>query len=571
MNNFKQNSNLCLLAISLLCMTSCGSNSSSNQSFPEVEAVPYLETEGGRYGFISTSSGEILCSDEIKVDALAGNLSPVVNGVFKVPTTDGYEYYTNTEKPEKISSGHYMRGGFYTESCIPVVTEQGKTISLIDIKGNEIAKLGEDIICVNSYFSDGLMLFKNSENKYGYIDNKGKIAIPVKFTYAQPFNEGIAVVSNSDADKTSKEFFIIGTKGETVTELKYDNLDMSVPMFFDGALVCGNRVIGKDGKLLFRTPSKWDYISQYNEGYASFREDDSFGVIDKKGEVVIRAKYDYPLTKMRNSFITIKNAPTSDEDYYYNIAFIDNAGEQINEIEKVSSHSILSDNLVAIYDGNGYYLCDGDGKPINNDEYSFIPSYSAMFNNNSTLAATFQPDGDDYIGIMLCDWIYNDYLPTDKIVADILSGMNSAGGFDNIKYGETLREVMKDHQFSALWRDYAYQTNYEFKNEVKHGINVSYGIIFNEYIANYSDYNYDAKVDGFFIIPDYTTAGNYTNISEKMYAAIVKNITANGFVAYANDVDIDGHKLNYFINQATPPYFVAIAQDASVIMIGEAD
>ncbi len=573
MNNFKQNSNLCLLPIaaSLLCMASCSSNGSSNQSFPEVEAVPYLETEGGRYGFISTSSGEILCSDEIKVDVLAGNLSPAVNGVFKVPTTDGYEYYTNTEKPEKINNDQYLRGGFYTESCIPVVTEQDKTISLIDIKGNEIAKLGEDIICVNSYFSDGLLLFKNTENKYGYIDNKGKIVIPAKFTYAQPFNEGVAVVSNSDADKTSKEFFIIGTKGETVAELKLDNLNMSVPMYFDGVLVCGNRVVGKDGKLLFRTPSKLDYVSQYNDGYASFREDDSFGVIDKKGEVVIRAKYDYPLTKMRNSFLFIKHVSESDEDFYYNIVFIDYKGEQINEIEKVSSHSILSDNLVAVYDGNGYYLCDGEGKPINNDEYSFIPSYSAMFNNNSTFISSFQPDEDDYIGTMLCDWIYSDYLPADKVAADILNGMNSASEFDNIKYGETLREVMKNYQFSALWRDYAYQTNYEFKNEVKHGINVSYNIVFNEYIADDSDYNYDAKVDGIVIIPDYTTAGNYTNIYEKMYAALVKNITANGFVTYANGVDIDGQKLNYFVNQATPSYFVAISQDASLIMVGEAD
>lgn len=549
---------------SLLATVACN-NAGVNNAFPETDAIPFLETEGGRYGFISTSSGEILCSNEIKVDALTGTISSSVNGVFKVPVSDGYVYYTNPAKPEKIGNGHYLRGGYYTAGCIPVVAGQGKPISLIDIKGNEIAKLDENIICSNSYFSDGLLLFKDSDNKYGYIDGKGKIAIPAKFTYAQPFNEGIAVVSNTDADETAKEYFLIGTKGETVAKLKFDNLDMSLPMFFDGALVCGNRVIGKDGKLLFRSPSKWDYVSPYNGGYASYMENGRFGIVDKKGEVVIKARYDYALTKMKNSFMTIKSASESDEDFYYNIVFIDNNGKQIGKIEKVSSHGVLSDNLVAVYDGNGYYLCDGEGKPLNNDEYSFIPGYSAMFNNNSTFISTFQPDGD-YTGTMLCDWIYSDYLPADKVAADILDGLNVAGGFDNITFGETLSDVMKDYQFSALWRDYAYKNVYEFKNEVIHGFNVSYNIRFNEQIADYNDYNHNATVSGIVIIPDYSTAGNYTDVPRKMYAAITKKITDSGLPIYGKGNEWEGYIMDTFYKEGSP-YAVSVDQNASIIAI----
>lgn len=566
-NNYLSASLHVVTILSLFAAVACN-NSGSNNSLPEIEAVPYMETEGGRYGFFSASDGEILCSDEIKVD-LGKSISPVVNGVFRVQTTDGCQYYTNPNKPEKTSVSHYMRGGFYTDNCIPVVTGQGKPISLVDIKGDEIAKLEESIVCVNSYFSDGLLLFKNQESKYGYMDNNGKIVIPAKFTYAQPFNEGVAVVSDTEDDKPAKEYFIIGTNGKTVAELKFDNLDMSVPVFFDGVLVCGNRVIGKDGKLLFRTPSKWDYVSPYNGGYANYQEEGSFGITDKKGEVVIKAKYDYPLTKMRNSFLTVKYASESDEDFYYNIVFIDYKGEQIGEIEKVSNHIVLSDNLVAVYDNKGYYLCDGEGKQLNNDEYSFIPDYSAMFNNNSTFISALQPEGYDG-GIVLCDWVYSDCLPADRVAADIFDGIDGEGGFDGIKLGEKLNDVKENYTFSALYRDYSYKNVYEFKNEVMCGFNVSYNIRFNEYIADDSDYNYNAAVDGFIIIPDYSTGVKYTGVSKKMYSALVKRITGNGFANYANGVEWEGYTLNFFYKEGSP-YIVAIAQDASVIVIEAID
>ena len=108
---------------SLLATVACN-NAGVNNALPETDAIPFLETEGGRYGFISTSSGEILCSNEIKVDALGGTISSSVNGVFKVPVSGGYEYYTNPAKPEKIGNSHYLRGGCYTAGCIPVVADK---------------------------------------------------------------------------------------------------------------------------------------------------------------------------------------------------------------------------------------------------------------------------------------------------------------------------------------------------------------------------------------------------------------------------------------------------------------
>ena len=69
---------------------------------------------------------------------------------------------------------------------------------------------------------------------------------------------------------------------------------------------------------------------------------------------------------------------------------------------------------------------------------------------------------------------------------------------------------------------------------------------------------------------DYTTGGKYTDVSEKMYSALAKRITGTGFTNYANGVEWEGYTLNFFYKEGGP-YIVAIAQDASVIVIETID
>ena len=51
-----------------------------------------------------------------------------------------------------------------------------------------------------------------NQGKYGFINKKGKVVIPIKFDYAQQFYEGEAEVSLND------ETFYINTKGERINE-----------------------------------------------------------------------------------------------------------------------------------------------------------------------------------------------------------------------------------------------------------------------------------------------------------------------------------------------------------------
>ncbi|ULT27929.1 WG repeat-containing protein [Sphingobacterium sp. E70] len=57
------------------------------------------------------------------------------------------------------------------------------------------------------------MVFK--DNKYGYLDYSGKVVIPFKFQNAQPFENGLALVSED-----LENFYYINAKGKFIKSMK---------------------------------------------------------------------------------------------------------------------------------------------------------------------------------------------------------------------------------------------------------------------------------------------------------------------------------------------------------------
>ena len=68
-------------------------------------------------------------------------------------------------------------------------------------------------------FSDGLCLIQK-DHKYGYINKKGKVIIPVIFEEAKPFSEGLAAVLGRDSNNRLRWGFIDKT-GKLVIPYKF--------------------------------------------------------------------------------------------------------------------------------------------------------------------------------------------------------------------------------------------------------------------------------------------------------------------------------------------------------------
>jgi len=153
--------------------------------------------------------------------------------------------------------------------------------------------------------SNGLFLIKDSETKlYGYMDKQGEMAIDFKFTCANSFIGGYAVVSTS---KYKNTFGVIDKKG--------------------------NFVIKEDYKL----------IGPYSEGlfYAEPIASNRYEIMDSSGKVISNSltrtsglysdKYPPKFSEARLPILT-NYGSSSNTKYYY--SFINRGGDQIFESMK---------------------------------------------------------------------------------------------------------------------------------------------------------------------------------------------------------------------------------------------
>lgn len=137
---------------------------------------------------------------------------------------------------------------------------QTKLYGFVNKKGKVIIPLSYEYA---ESFSDDLALVEVKSGKYGYINEKEEIVIPTIYDDAETFSEGLAIV-----EKANKEM-VIDKKGELIYTLPKNQ------SFDDGAYHDGLIVVVKD-----RDGNWWS------------DDDQKYGYLDTKGEVVIDFIYD---------------------------------------------------------------------------------------------------------------------------------------------------------------------------------------------------------------------------------------------------------------------------------------
>lgn len=120
-----------------------------------------------------------------------------------------------------------------------------------------------------SYFSEGLVAVAVLDDKgnqvQGYIDTKGKVVIPFQYAKAYPFEEGYAGVLSADDVKDDVWYYhFIDKKGNTVLTGKYVSIGSN------------------------------DGYNGFHKGICAVKFDtNKWGIINKKGDLIVPAKYDY--------------------------------------------------------------------------------------------------------------------------------------------------------------------------------------------------------------------------------------------------------------------------------------
>lgn len=398
--------------------------------------VPFKADEEDRWGMISTD-GKVLFENEFQECP-----SAVINGIFTVKNAEGlYEYYTAEAKPKPLNNKAYITAGAFLEDVAPVV-EPEQPISYIRKDGTTAFTLDkyQDRRIVSALpFSEGLAGFKTQDERFGFIDTKGEVVIEPQFLNIHNFAEGLAVVEKEDST-----WMVINKTGEKQFDLPKNT---SCSHFSDGLLACWKT---SEGTLLkeytanvdFFLDTKGDKVltipdkvkvkrfSTFSHGYIPCYQEDKaedvyyVGLMDKKGEIVIRPKYEveyaFEIAKFQMTDDNLLCVTDKDK-----MGLVDMEDNVVCPIEFSQLLPTLDSRYAFAKQGNYWRVIDKKGgKKATDVEYAMIESspYSEYFKS---------------------DWIDGEGFAQDLLKPLV------AQGYGSIQIGDTISRIAANHNMTA--------------------------------------------------------------------------------------------------------------------------
>lgn len=420
----------------VFAFVSCDKSSSEQL---KAEYLPFKTDDKDAWGLLG-KDGKPLFKDEFD-----GEISPSINGVFAVETKNGISLYRTSEKPELIKGCENLKAvGMMNEGLIPIV-RKGQRIEYVDKDGKTKFVLNpykNKEIVFASIFIDGLAVIETDDEKYGFINAKGKVVIEPKYSYVSVFNEGLCLVQRIEKDKDTL-MVIINKDGKEIKKLPKD-ISIESTVFEEGKLYAKigtgeNRrcaFFDTKGEIMRKLPKKVKWVSDYQGDYYIYSDEEgNKGVNNMKDETVIRAKYESMEFVGKNTFLVEKGDKWNlidDED---------------NVIKSFEDYTIMrySDDWECLLgtDSDGKTeLLNTKGEKISNEAFvlrnSFYPCVSGVNSDYFDVAAT----------------------------AEKLANCISDNGIGKIKLGDSMQQWL-DSDKPALYREKNTAMVYPFMAEVE--------------------------------------------------------------------------------------------------------
>lgn len=415
---------------------SCDKSSSEQL---KAEYLPFKTDEKDAWGLLG-KDGKPLFKDEFD-----GEISPSINGVFAVETKNGISLYRTSEKPELIKGCEDLKAvGMMNEGLIPIV-RKGQRIEYVDKEGKTKFVLNphkNKEIVFASIFIDGLAVIETDDEKYGFIDTKGKVVIEPKYSYVSVFNEGLCLVQRIEKDKDTL-MVIINKDGKEVKKLPKD-ISIESNVFKEGKLYAKigtgeNRrcaFFDTKGEIMRKLPKKVKWVSDYQGDYYIYSDEEgNKGVNNMKDETVIRAKYESMEFVGKKTFLVEKGDKWN---------LIDDEDNVIKTFEDYTIMRYFDDwECLLGTDSDGKTeLLNIKGEKISNEAFilgkSFYPCASGVNSDYFDVAAT----------------------------AEKLANCISDNGIGKIKLGDSMQQWL-DGDKPALYREENTAMVYPFMAEVE--------------------------------------------------------------------------------------------------------
>lgn len=440
------------VVIALCSLAACNSE--------QVGYFTFQEYEDGYWGLMD-HKGNVLFSDEFE-----NPIEGVSEGVILTKDDEGlYQYYTLGKKPKFIAGGYIDAGDFH-DGVAPVV-RKNECIAFINKKGDLEFVLkeieGQHVDWVYE-FQDGIGRCQLRDGAYVLIDTKGKVLSESWKGGLSFLRNGLLRLSNDEKEMIiHRKDFMAGKLDKAL--YVYDKEYSGSSLYNDETIILNREnecvVLNlNNGKIILSIPKddKVDKIYGFSGKYLLFKNEDGDkrGVMDMKGNVVIRPKYKYLEFMNEKTLICSTN-----EANYRIIDFKENVLR--DNLDAALACSFPEDKVAWMVnvDDESVYLADMKGKAIGKKSYSSDGIRNAY--------------GDDAV--------MSDFYDVYKLISKLGITEYGAGGV-TIRYTKDM--LLELDQESSYYEksisDYMWKKELIFSKKIEN-LRLSYIALFDDYIA----------------------------------------------------------------------------------------
>lgn len=227
-----------------------------------------------------------------------------------------------------------------------------------------------------------LAAVKNSEGKWGYINEKQKEIIECKYDFAEDFDEnGLAKVGMKNGfDEDGEQLYLYGyvnVQGEEILSCKYDSV--SILEKSKRIVVKKNdkdELLNLEGKEI--VPCKYDYIwwDMVDGKLIKVSQDYKEGCIDSNGKEVVPCIYDnvFEVTT-RNGQVLLMVADDSDGSLDQKYGILNEKGEEIVPFQEKYFGLFIKGSRMGVEQNGKYGYVNMLGEMVIPAEYDFVSGF----------------------------------------------------------------------------------------------------------------------------------------------------------------------------------------------------
>lgn len=439
---------ICLLAAAFV-FGSCEKNSTKLWLQKEYLAVQL--SKGDAWSIID-KNGKVVIEEEYPADAIISN---IYDGVFWVKQGDTYQLYS-IDNPKKPVTDEEFAHVTEFEVGLAAVANPNQQIRIINTKGKTVFQLPKEIKRCNKYTQWGYATFENTDKKMGVIDEKGNIVVKPEYGLIEIEKDMLLTLK----DKTDKrKVIILDMKGKKTGE--FDLEKHPLISINDGMIIAKNSnaddahiaAFDKTGKKVFEVKkADGNQSADFFDGYLTFcNSDGKNGVADKKGEVLIRPKYERLLIVGSGEFFAKKGGKWG---------VVNEKDETVLDFDYDDWLFVMDENYV-MNDGSSYVIVDKNGKEIES------------FSRFTTAGA------ESYV----------EFIDVENIANEAFSIIE--------KYEEGLTAAQLAKNLSLIVDNYHYDTSIETKSDIDDKVTFLMTTRYNGYVAEEKTHQEEVN-DGWF-------------------------------------------------------------------------